>query len=271
LKADFPRLVNAGGLLLWRLEHGRAGAFTAAFSTRVALDTKGPSFIDYGFKGNAGGTVDARKRLCSALDIDFEKITFGEQVHGTSAVEVAGDLVGAGHDSPDTRIPSTDALFTSVPGVAVAVLTADCVPVLLADMASGGVAAVHAGWRGALAGIVENAVALMAGAAGSPPESLLAFIGPSIGPCCFEVKDEVTGSLPGGDACFLAERGGSSFLDLPGLVENRLRKTGVTAANINRAGICTCCNTDLFHSFRGDTDTRGSNISMIFRIDSPGS
>ena len=267
MKPHFPVLSVAGGLLLDLVVPDSGPRFVAAFSTRVALEPSGPAFINYGFSGDIPGAASARSRLCHALGLEVENFTCGEQVHGVRAVFVDEKTAGAGGRDPDSRVPETDALFTDAPGVPLAVCTADCVPVLISDGKTGAVAAVHAGWRGAVGGIVEKTIEEMGARCGADAGEMTVYTGPSIGSCCFEIQQDVAGLLEGADAGCIERRGGSMFLDLRRLVALRVEAAGVPPERIHVRPACTSCNTHMYYSYRGDRRVRGSNISLIARLD----
>jgi YfiH family protein len=207
----------------------------APFLRSAELDALG---VDHGF-----GT-----RLSEAARLPGLRMV--RQVHGGRVLRVpphSGDL-------------EADALVTTEPGCAVAVRTADCVPILLADRARRGVAAVHAGWRGSAGRIVEHAVDALCDATGATPGRLLAVIGPHIEPCCYEVDDPVRDRI-GEESAFLpANRPGRYWLDLDRL--NRLQLGRVGLRSIAHVGECTCCNPERYASFRRD-GTGGRMINYI--------
>ena len=183
-----------------------------------------------------------RARVAGAMGIAPEQLVTVHQVHSADVVTVAGPLDGR---------PRADAMVTALPGVAVAVLTADCAPVLLADAAAGVVGAVHAGWRGALGGVVERTVDAMA-ALGAEPERIVAVVGPTISQQSYEVGPELFDAFRAeddGSARFFAQgRGDRLLFDLPGYVLARLRAAGVGQAEWTRH--CTYARPDLFYSYR---------------------
>lgn len=147
-----------------------------------------------------------------------------------------------------------DALVTDRPGIAVAVRTADCYPILLADTRNHAVAAIHAGWRGTAARIVIKTLEMMRSEFGTNPFEVRAAIGPGIGVCCYEVGDEV--ALEFG-------KSGQTHVDL--LFENRrqLESSGVPAGNIEALGVCTFCDTERFFSYRRDKEKAGRMTSFV--------
>ncbi|MBO0763734.1 MAG: peptidoglycan editing factor PgeF [Hyphomicrobiaceae bacterium] len=183
------------------------------------------------------------------------------QVHGTKVVVVDGTARG--------ERPRADALVTAARGVAVGVLTADCAPVLLADPPAGVVAAAHAGWRGALAGVAEAALEAME-SLGAKRARTHATVGPCIGPSVYEVGPEFEAQFLEHDAAnarFFAGAGAGrrAKFDLSGYVAERLRRAGVVA--VSAAGICSFSVQDAFFSYRrsqmrGEADY-GRQISAI--------
>jgi YfiH family protein len=175
------------------------------------------------------------------------------QVHGTRCV-MANDA------KPDTE---ADASTTRTPGVVCAVLTADCLPVLLCDEAGSVVAAAHAGWRGLQAGVIESTVSAM----GAPGERLLAWLGPAIGPSAFEVGDEVRAAFVAVDAgaveAFVARSNGKWLCDLYALARRRLACLGVT--RVFGGDRCTYTEREHFFSYRREHET-GRMASLIWLV-----
>ncbi len=194
--------------------------------------------------------AENRRRLRQALRLPGEP-QWLRQVHGTDVVYVphAGEAVA-------------DGSWTDRPGVVCAVLSADCLPVLLCDESGERVGAVHAGWRGLCAGALEAAVAAMS----VPPERLLAWLGPAIGPSAFEVGPEVREAFVAADAmaaeAFRANRPGHWLADLYLLARQRLQATGVE--RIYGGGHCTLSEAERFYSYRRDGQT-GRMASIIWR------
>jgi YfiH family protein len=154
--------------------------------------------------------------------------------------------------------------------VVLTIRVADCVPLLIADRQTGAVAAVHAGWRGTARGIVARAVARLQRTFGSNPENLVAGLGPSIGPCCYQVGSELEQAFSDAgwsdDArarCFVHDR--DTRLDLWSANADQLREAGVPADSIHIAGLCTACHPDLFDSYRRDGAGTGRLVGFIGR------
>lgn len=206
--------------------------------------------------GDEADSVSAnRQRVCTQINALPRWL---EQVHGTVVIDAAVHLPRA-----DALPPRADASFVRRPGIACAVMTADCLPVLFCDDAGRVVAAAHAGWRGLLDGVLEQAVSAM-GVAG---DQVLAYLGPAIGPQAFEVGDEVRDAFIERDAraagCFQALSGGKWLADLYGLARQRLAGKGVF--KVHGGEFCTFNEPDRFFSYRRDGKT-GRMASMIWLV-----
>lgn len=186
-----------------------------------------------------------------------------KQVHGTDVL-IVDRPVHEGHCFEG----GWDALITDQPGVAVTVRTADCVPVLLHDPVHRVVAAIHAGWRGAVAGIVPKTVTLLAHRFGSRAASLRMAVGPSAGSCCYEVDEPVLVKLREVFPDWrLVVDGGSgphkALLDLRGFVRRQALLSGLPDAAIAVVNACTICHPNLFFSYRRDGIVRDTMVSGI--------
>ena len=201
--------------------------------------------------GDDPATVrDNRQRLREAAGLPAEPAWLAQE-HGTTVMK-AGQ-VGA-------RAPAADAAVTDRAATVCVVQTADCAPVLLCDRAGTRVGAVHAGWRGLAAGVVDAAVAGL----GSDPRELMAWIGPCIGPAAFEVGVEVRDAFdsPATAACFSPGAAPGKWLaDLPALVAAALRRAGVT--RVHASGQCTVSAPQRYFSYRRDGRT-GRMASLIW-------
>ncbi len=200
-------------------------------------------------------------------DLDLlERTTGVRAVH--SLRQVHGRDVRLVNDSPRSGGPPTgDALVTRIPGTAVAIKAADCVPVLLADPVSGAVAGAHAGWRGTLVRVVEAAARRLAAEAGAPTSRLQAVIGPAIRACCFEVGPEVVSAFSesGHDVDRFQVRPsgpGRPHLDLALANRQQLLEAGLKPDAIEDAGLCTRCE-PVFHSYRREGSGVGRNWSVV--------
>jgi YfiH family protein len=185
-----------------------------------------------------------------------------KQVHGTEALVVDRAL------TPTDRFAGAwDALVTDQPGIMVAVRTADCVPILMHDPKRRVVAAIHAGWRGAVAGIVPKTLALLESRFGARPDQVRISIGPSAGVCCYEVDEPVLNSLYQGVSCWekvvRSRRNGRAHLDLKALIREQVQRHGATPQWVTTVNLCTICHDDLFFSYRREGKVNGTMVSAI--------
>lgn len=174
----------------------------------------------------------------------FANLATVKQIHSAICVAAEGrcGVLGEG-----------DALLEDQPGSAIAIKTADCIPILLVDQRHRAVAAVHAGWRGTVARIAARAVEAMRQRFGAEPRDLHAAIGPGIGKCCYEVGAEV--------AAEFGERG-RTHISLPDANRSQLLEAGVTPERIYASNLCTMCLAEEFHSFRRDGEAAGRLYSF---------
>lgn len=222
--------------------------------------------------GRSGGDDPAavgtnRERVAALVGARAGDLCFGRQVHGAGVAVVTRADGGRAFDG-------TDALITREIGVPVVILTADCAAVVLYDPVRRAVGIAHAGWRGTVARIAAATVARMGDVFASRPQDLLAAIGPSIGPCCYEVGreviDAVSGEFPGAADELLQEpdmASAGSFraavnedrkhFDLWAANELVLTDAGVDPSHIEPSRLCTSCRTDLFYSHRAERGNTG--------------
>lgn len=225
-----------------------------AFTERVG-GTSEPPYSELNLAGHVGDDpqrVDANRRLLmEAIGIGTlaDKLTTAEQVHGTRVATVDLALAGAGASTGGgpRPVPGTDALMTRERGIPLMLMYADCVPVILVSPSAPAVAVVHAGWKGAAAGIVGSAVEKLAGLADS--RDIEAYVGPHIGACCYEVGSDVVSHF---DTAFATITEVSPHLDLGAAVAAELERSGVPRGRQCHLGICTAHNTDRFYSYRAD-------------------
>ena len=194
---------------------------------------------------DTAGPFDARAlALFAKFGIGDEPVAFLKQVHGAEVVTAEhGGLAG-----------TADIQMASRPGLPLAIFSADCLPIVVYDPAERRLAMAHAGWRGT----VEAAARVAAGAlirAGGTPETFLAAIGPSIGPCCYEVDrpviDRLAAAFPGAWRDWVTAAGpGKWMLDLWRANEDQLKTAGLSSARIDNPRLCTACRMDLFFSYR---------------------
>jgi hypothetical protein len=206
-------------------------------------------------EGEATPTAYLARRFSRAVGLDGTPIHWAHQVHGNDTATVRATA-----QAGETNVGSCDALATALAGTAVVVQTADCVPILLA--ATGAVGAAHAGWRGSAKNVAAEAVRAL-GALGAPPATLRAWIGPAIGPCCYEVGGDVAAQFAG--AFLRAGCGGGFRLDLKGVNAAQLEAAGVPTASIAVHPACTKCGGEKYASYRRDGARAGRMIALIAR------
>ena len=255
------RRQSGGGVTVAVSRELEARGFLVAVTERSGGVSRGQfRSLNLGFSGgdDPGLVRTNRQRVCGALGLG--SFALARQIHGSQVEHIGPERAGTGFDGPSAAMATADVLTTSIPGVAVAVLAADCVPVALADPDSGRLALVHAGWRGIAAGVVASALGLF-----EDPGAVCAVIGPAIGPDHYEVGEEVVQAVSAAaDEAVVARRSGSrSFLDLPLTVARFLTRNGVRL--VDRATECTACESARFFSHRRD-GTSGRQAMVAVRL-----
>lgn len=202
----------------------------------------------------------------SARSIADASVLTARQVHKESVLAVPSDDRAASQWQAEAAAADADGLATNRTDCWVGITTADCVPLLLHDPAAGAVAAVHAGWRGALLGVAPAAVRVLADRFGGDPSQLEAGLGPHIGPCCFEVGRAVLdplSRLPGGDRWVSCRSGDKGHFDLGGFVRSQLTEAGLAEDRIVSVGLCTRCEPSLFSSYRREGKRPQGMLSAV--------
>jgi YfiH family protein len=273
--------VRPTGGLAWRPappDPGQAGAWppllvaedllgrgvVAAFTGRSGGASAGPyQSLNLGLRvgDDLRRALSNRRRTATVLGLAGLPWAVARQVH--SALVLRVDRAGLGDGPPEARPPvgEGDGLVTAEPGVVLAVLTADCVPVLLADPAAGVVGAVHAGWRGLAAGVVEAGVAALAGL-GADPAATVGLVGPAVGGCCYEVGADVRAAV--GDrypAALATTRDGRPSLDPATAAAAALAAAGLGEVRV--AGECTYDLAERFFSHRRDRGVTGRQAGLV--------
>ncbi|MEW5727822.1 MAG: peptidoglycan editing factor PgeF [Pseudomonadota bacterium] len=239
-----------------RIRHGfftREGGVSAGIYASLNC---GPGSAD-----DPRAVAENRARAMAQLELPTEALVTVYQVHSPDVAVVEGPWPG--------ETPRADAMVTAQPGVALGILTADCAPVLLADGRAGIVAAAHAGWKGAVGGVLDNTIAKMVQLGARKPD-IVAAVGPCIGQRSYEVGPEFPAPFLAEDASnadFFApsRRDGHHLFDLPGYVSRRLARLGVT--EVTRVPADTCRDESRFFSYRratlrGEKDY-GRQLSVI--------
>jgi hypothetical protein len=223
--------------------------FSVAFTCRHQGASKAPYDtlnVAYHVGDEPADVTSNRRALAEAVGFDAGRLTTARQVHGTAVRMVSPDDVGSG--SSRLSAFEADALVTDVGGAVLAVMVADCVPVVLVDRPHGAAGVVHAGWRGVLGGVLPAAVDRMRTGFGTEPADLVAFIGPHIGGCCLELDDETVEKFreafgPGAVAS-------PGRVDMEACLRIQLEMAGGGPVSIVSADACTSCDPDTFFSYR---------------------
>lgn len=243
-------------------------AFPHGFSTRVGGVSTLPhtASLNLAFgRGDADAVVLTNlARFTEAVGVPGEVISL-PQVHSADVRIVGETERGLGYFHPAKD--ACDGYVTADAGVSIGVKTADCVPILLADEEAGVVGALHAGWRGTVAGIARVGVARMI-SLGADPARIKAAIGPAIGSCCYTVGEDFCRAVAGSPCANLClphiyRREEQPTADLPAMNVAILRSAGLREENIDCAHLCTCCRTDLFYSHRASRGLRGTMLNLI--------
>ena len=194
-----------------------------------------------------------------AVGIHEGRIVTMRQIHGDNIVEVK--------DKSLKEAGEADGMITAATDIFLGVLTADCVPILFVAPKNKLVAAVHAGWRGTLAGIAEQAARLFTDQLHVSADEIEVALGPSIGSCCYEVQDDVVDPMlkrwRGIAEASIQKRDGKTYLDLRRLNCAALAQAGIPTTNIFQIGPCTSCSPDEFFSYRRERSETGRQISFI--------
>jgi YfiH family protein len=220
--------VHEGGYWMWRARQG---------DVEVRFTGRGP--------------VGEREEVLRRIEAEAPPVAWAKQIHSAVALPARPGRCGEG-----------DAVYGADPGLALSVVTADCVPILLAGP-DGRLAAVHAGWRGLVGGVIPETLKAAGGG-----EGWTAWIGPSIGPCCYEVGDEVAEQVAAASdpEVVVAGLSGKPHLDLVAAARRQLTSAGVT--EIHSVAACTRCtrsNTERLYSYRREGKRAGRNIAFIWR------
>ena len=261
--------------ILFRSDLLSADGTVHGFSTREGGVSRLPHTAAMNVaEGHGDGTDTVREnvgilaRTITGGIMNENAVVCAPQIHSARIRYVTEADKGTGVTRPAGE--PGDGFFTDQPGILLTVRTADCVPILFTARRPDGsplIAAVHAGWRGTVAGIAPEAVRCLT-SAGAAIESVRAAIGQCIHSCCFEVQTDFTKAVTDArDESFAArhiqKRGGRLYADLVGMNAELLREAGLTDAQIDVSPYCTACDPTLFHSHRATKGMRGAMAAMI--------
>ena len=244
------------------------------FTTRLGGVSKGgQSSLNLSFSREPSrkNVLENYRRVSEALGVAFEGMTHVPQHHGDHVLVVTEKETGSGITKPypdGAEAYGYDAMITDVPGTVLCTLHADCVPVFLLDPCHRAIAMIHAGWRGTAGRIVQHTLADMETAYDTRPQDVLAYIGPSIGPCCFQVGEEVRDAflekIPQSEQAIKRDATPQKWkIDLWAVNQALLQEAGVPETQIEIEGLCTMCHGELFYSHRAMGESRGSMAAFL--------
>lgn len=203
-----------------------------------------------------------RSRVAQAFELTIDRMICAEQVHGGNVAMVSEADAGRSARAFAEAIPGVDSLVTNTPQLLLALFFADCVPVFYVDERRGVVAVAHAGWRGMVAGVLENTLETMRENFGTAPGDVQAAIGPCIGRAHFEVGPEVAAHFPD-NTIVTAPRHDKAHVDLAQEASQRLMRAGVLPDNVFASGECTVANSTDYFSHRRDHGRTGRMGAFI--------
>lgn len=258
-------LQNNGDLYWGEFTHfAKTGLVKHGFSTRRGGGSATPfDSLNLGLHtGDEAAVVqENRRRYCAAFGLDAGSAVTAEQIHGDSIAVVTARERGRGALLYETAIPQTDALITNIPNLPLLMFYADCVPVYFLDPEHKAIGVAHAGWKGTVAKIAQKTLKMMTREFGTQSQNCLVAIGPSIGPCCYEVNqfvyDKIHAAFTYPGKLLRETAAGKWKLDLWAANQQQLEEIGVPAQNIVVAGVCTSCNTHMYFSYRAEHGITG--------------
>lgn len=234
---------------------GAGGVFTCGWSVRAAGNM---SFTS----GETSQSGSNRRQFLAGLGIACTQLVMPHQVHGARIELVDRKYAGRGAETADSAVADTDALLTRERGIAIGVMTADCLPVFIIDPLVPAVAMVHAGWRSTRECIAVKAVGRMCAEFGAQLQSMRCLLGPCIRPCCYEVGGEMKEVFPHSVSVIA----GRPRLDIAAENRRQLNRAGIPARNIFDTGRCTHCSGSEFFSYRREGITCGRMMSVIMLL-----
>lgn len=246
-----------------------AGGAVHGFSTRRGGVSEG-IYASLNLSSTRGDNLDCvrenYRRFCAAIGADAAHVVMTNQVHGTVIRTVGPKDVKT--DLCKREESECDGLITDVPGLALTIFTADCIPVLLYDPVNKVIAAVHAGWRGTAGDIAGKAARQMRSDYGCRPGDILAAIGPGISACCFETHADVPETMTAALGALakphiISLENGKFRVDLKGVNAALLRRAGLAPEHIEISAECTACLPEKYWSHRITQGRRGNQAAML--------
>jgi YfiH family protein len=237
-----------------------------AFCSRLGGISEG-KFFSLNFSTREGDSVDNVRHnwkiLAAAFNVEVKQFFVVNQVHGDRILIIDHAVRGCTSHQP----LQYDAIITDLPGVAIGIKTADCVPIFFVDKVKQIVGVAHAGWKGTALSISAKVVDTFLEKFSSNADDIIVAIGPAIGPCCYQVDEVVYHAMePHNNRAhffYPCSQAGRWFLDLPLANELQIAGKGVKQVNIYSTHCCTSCNTGIFYSHRGEGKKTGRQLNFI--------
>lgn len=263
---SFQVLKKDDRLYLQCAEFCDTGLVNHAFTTRVGGTSCGKiDGLNLGFRvnDNPENVQQNYHYVAQDLGLNYAQMVLSRQTHTDNIRIVTVEDAGKGLIK-DSDIFDTDGFVTNIAAIPLVIFSADCTPVLLLDTKQKVIGAVHAGWRGTVKQIAAKAIKIMMQSYGSHPADILAAIGPSIGPCCYEVEwDTAQHFAP---AFKTKKENGKFYVDLWETNRQQLMECGVLSKNIFLSRECTMCKSDLYYSYRAQHENSGRMAAIISLI-----
>lgn len=247
-----------------------------AVSTRVGGASRGNyNSLNLSFQvgDEENRVIKNHQTLSQTLSFDLSSLVTCQQVHQDTIALVDESYLKKDCFLPHNSISKTDALVTNVPGITLMTRYADCVPLLFYDPKTHTVAIAHAGWKGTLAHIGQKTVEVLVNEYHCQPQHILAALGPSIGPCCYQINstmaDQATKKIPRAQEYISESSEDGLFFNLWQANKKQLKSAGIKDEHLYCAEICTACNIDLFFSYRkeeGITGRFGALIGLLAHV-----
>ncbi|MBD3185078.1 peptidoglycan editing factor PgeF [Candidatus Poribacteria bacterium] len=241
--------------------------FLVSISTRIGGVSQKPYHslnLSYHVGDDPEAVNENRERFSEAIGFDLDSLVIAQQVHGDKVSVVDNSKAGCGAFTHKNAIPGADAMITRSKKLTLGILTADCVPIMIADPVEDTFGIAHAGWRGTLHSIGAKTVIKMQNEFAIKPKNCIVILGPAIRPCCYSVGEDLVKHFIqefGSEVCVSGNN-----LDLHKALEIQLVKAGIQKENIFIESLCTSCNTDLLYSHRAENGHTGRIMSIIKRI-----
>ena len=266
---DFVLQQGVGGVWFGLFTHFLSIGVKHGISTRLGGVSRAPyQSLNLGLHvGDDSVCVEKNRRLfCNAVGVNSEAVVAAEQIHGDKIAVITHEQAGKGAFSYKEAIAGTDALVTNVPGVPLLLCYADCVPVCIVDPVQEAIGVIHAGWKGTVSKIVQKTLAVMGTQYGTKADNCLVGIGPSIGPCCYQVNETVLNPLKNTfpnwiDLVKNMQTG--TFLNLWEANRCQLIDVGVHEERVVVSQVCTACNTSIFFSHRREAGATGRMGALL--------